>query len=116
MKRVDQPPPGADRGDALGRQARRRRDATRRRGIELNKFADVVQDETADETLPAIAYAEGAQRSDVVGYPIATASLIARWLAGRTETLVVNYHNITPPELIEPWDHHLALGQKTLST
>ena len=27
------------------------------------------------------------------------------------ETLVVNYHNITPPELMAPWDNHLALGQ-----
>jgi L-malate glycosyltransferase len=24
---------------------------------------------------------------------------------------VVHYHNITPPELVEPWDHYLALGQ-----
>ena len=23
----------------------------------------------------------------------------------------MNYHNVTPPELMEPWDHHLALGQ-----
>jgi glycosyltransferase involved in cell wall biosynthesis len=36
---------------------------------------------------------------------------MAPWLAGRAETLVVNYHNITPPELMAPWDHHLALGQ-----
>ncbi len=36
---------------------------------------------------------------------------MAPWLAGRSETLVVNYHNITPPELMAPWDHHLALGQ-----
>ena len=24
---------------------------------------------------------------------------------------MVNYHNITPPELMAPWDNHLALGQ-----
>ena len=24
---------------------------------------------------------------------------------------MVNYHNITPPELLAPWDNHLALGQ-----
>ena len=37
-----------------------------------------------------------------------------RWPRGwpaRPETLVVNYHNITPPELMAPWDNHLALGQ-----
>jgi glycosyltransferase involved in cell wall biosynthesis len=99
------------RGDAVGRHTLRLRDATRRRGIESNIFVDVVQDETADETLPAISYTEQAQRGDVVVYQFATASLMAPWLASRNETLVVNYHNITPPELMAPWDHHLALGQ-----
>ncbi len=36
---------------------------------------------------------------------------MAPWLAARSETLVVNYHNITPPDLMAPWDNHLALGQ-----
>jgi len=36
---------------------------------------------------------------------------MAPWLAARSETLVVNYHNVTPPELMAPWDNHLALGQ-----
>ena len=44
-------------------------------------------------------------------YQFATASAMAPWLAGRAETLVVNYHNVTPPELMAPWDNHLALGQ-----
>jgi glycosyltransferase involved in cell wall biosynthesis len=103
--------PVLHRGDAVGRHTLRLRDATRRRGFESNIFVDVVQDETADETLPALAYADVAQRGDVVVYQFATASLMAPWLAGRAETLVVNYHNITPPELMAPWDHHLALGQ-----
>jgi glycosyltransferase involved in cell wall biosynthesis len=103
--------PVLHRGDAVGRHTLRLRDATRRRGIESNIFVDVVQDETADETLPVIAYAEAAQRGDVVVYQFATASLMAPWLASRSETLVVNYHNITPADLIAPWDHHLALGQ-----
>jgi glycosyltransferase involved in cell wall biosynthesis len=104
--------PVLHRGDAVGRHTLRLRDATRRRGLESNIFVDVVQDETAEETLPAISYADQAQRGDVVVYQFATASLMAPWLAGRTETLVVNYHNITPPELMVPWDHHLALGQE----
>ena len=104
--------PVLHRGDAVGRHTLRLRDATRRRGLESNIFVDVVQDETAEETLPAISYADRAHRGDVVVYQFATASLMAPWLAGRTETLVVNYHNITPPELMAPWDHHLALGQE----
>jgi glycosyltransferase involved in cell wall biosynthesis len=100
------------RGDAVGRHTLRLRDATRRRGLESNIFVDVVQDETAGESLPAISYADQAHRGDVVVYQFATASLMAPWLASRSETLVVNYHNITPPELMAPWDHHLALGQE----
>ncbi|HUE05802.1 MAG TPA: glycosyltransferase [Acidimicrobiales bacterium] len=104
--------PVLHRGDAVGRHTLRLRDATRRRGLESNIFVDVVQDETADETLPAMSYADRAHRGDVVVYQFATASLMAPWLAGRNETLVVNYHNITPPGLMAPWDHHLALGQE----
>jgi glycosyltransferase involved in cell wall biosynthesis len=104
--------PVLHRGDAVGRHTLRLRDATRRRGLESNIFVDVVQDETADETLPAVSYADRAHRGDVVVYQFATASLMAPWLAARSETLVVNYHNITPPELMAPWDHHLALGQE----
>ncbi len=104
--------PVLHRGDAVGRHTLRLRDATRARGIESNIFVDVEQDDTAEDTLPALAYADRAQRGDVVVYQFATASLMAPWLAGRSEALVVNYHNITPPELVAPWDHHLALGQE----
>jgi glycosyltransferase involved in cell wall biosynthesis len=103
--------PVLHRGDAVGRHTLRLRDATRARGLTSNIFVDVVQDETADDTLPVLAYRDVAEPGDVVVYQFATASLMAPWLAGRNETLVVNYHNVTPPELMEPWDHHLALGQ-----
>jgi len=98
-------------GDAVGRHTLRLRDVTRARGVTSDIYVDLIQDETADETLPAPDYEARARRGDVVVYHLATASSMARWLAGRRETLVVNYHNITPPELLEPWDPYLALGQ-----
>ena len=103
--------PVLHRGDAVGRHTLRLRDATWARGFSSNIFVDVVQDDTAEDTLPVLAYRDVAEPGDVVVYQFATASMMAPWLAGRTETLVVNYHNVTPPELMEPWDHHLALGQ-----
>jgi glycosyltransferase involved in cell wall biosynthesis len=103
--------PVLHRGDAVGRHTLRLRDATRARGLNSNVFVDVVQDDTAEDTVPVLAYKDVAEPGDVVVYQFATASMMAPWLAGRRETLVVNYHNITPPELMEPWDHHLALGQ-----
>ncbi len=103
--------PVLHRGDAVGRHTLRLRDATRARGILSHIFVDAVEEDTDAETLPALAYRELARPGDVVVYQFATASLMAPWLAGRAETLVVNYHNVTPPELMAPWDHHLALGQ-----
>jgi glycosyltransferase involved in cell wall biosynthesis len=103
--------PVLHRGDAVGRHTLRLRDATRARGFSSNIFVDVVEDETAEDTLPVLSYRDVAEPGDVVVYQFATASMMAPWLAGRSETLVVNYHNVTPPELMEPWDRHLALGQ-----
>jgi len=103
--------PVLHRGDAVGRHTLRLRDATRRRGIASDIYVDFEEEDTADQTKPAASYAEAAQRGDVVVYQFATASYMGPWLASRDETLVVNYHNITPPELMAPWDHHLALGQ-----
>lgn len=103
--------PVLHRGDAVGRHTLRLRDATRRRGIPSDIFVDFDEGDTVDETKPAASYAQAARRGDVVVYQFATASYMAPWLASRGETLVVNYHNITPPELMAPWDHHLALGQ-----
>jgi glycosyltransferase involved in cell wall biosynthesis len=96
----------------VGRHTLRLRDATRARGLSSHIFVDLVQDETADETLPALDYEAQARRGDVVVYQFATASSMVPWMAGRRETLVVNYHNVTPPELLASWDPYLALGQQ----
>jgi L-malate glycosyltransferase len=103
--------PVLHRGDAVGRHTQRLREATRARGVPSEIFVDTVDDDTAAETMPVLSYPETAQPGDVVVYQFATASAMAPWLAGRSETLVVNYHNVTPPELMAPWDNHLALGQ-----
>lgn len=103
--------PVLHRGDAVGRHTLRLRDATRARGFTSEIFVDTVDPETEGETVPVLSYREQARPDDVVVYQFATASAMAPWLAGRTETLVVNYHNITPPDLMAPWDNHLALGQ-----
>ena len=44
-------------------------------------------------------------------YQFATASDLAGWLVERPETLLVNYHNITPPDAFAPWDNTLARHQ-----
>jgi glycosyltransferase involved in cell wall biosynthesis len=103
--------PVLHRGDAVGRHTLRLREATRARGFRSDIYVDTADDDTAGETLPVLSYPETARPGDVVVYQFATASAMAPWLAGRSEVLVVNYHNVTPPELMAPWDNHLALGQ-----
>ena len=51
------------------------------------------------------------ERGDVLLYQFATASAIAPWLAARRETLVVNYHNVTPPEYYAAWNNAMARHQ-----
>ncbi len=103
--------PVLHRGDAVGRHTLRLREATRARDFRSEIYVDTVDPDTEDETLPVLSYPDSAGQGDVVVYQFATASAMAPWLASRSETLVVNYHNITPPELMAPWDNHLALGQ-----
>ena len=103
--------PVLHRGDAVGRHTLRLRDATRARGVRSEIFVDTVDAETASRDGARALVPRAAQPGDVVVYQFATASAMAPWLAGRSETLVVNYHNVTPPELMAPWDNHLALGQ-----
>jgi L-malate glycosyltransferase len=99
------------RGDAVGRHTLCLRDAIVARGFESRIYVDTVEAGTEAQTTPVVAYPAQADGSDTLLYQFATASTMASWLAGRRETLVVNYHNITPPELLAPWDNHVALGQ-----
>jgi L-malate glycosyltransferase len=111
MSGVHQFVPMLHRGDAVGRHTRRLRDLFMARGITSRIYVEMVDPETAGETELATAYPDHAEPGDVAVYQFATASSMAPWLAARPETLVVNYHNITPPELVASWNNPLARGQ-----
>ena len=111
MSGIHQFVPVLHRGDAVGRHTLCLRDAIVARGFESRIYVDTVEAGTEAQTTPVVAYPAHADGSDTLLYQFATASPMASWLAARRETLVVNYHNITPPELLAPWDNHLALGQ-----
>ncbi len=100
-------------GDAVGRHTLRLRDAAVAHGFESHIYVDVTEPATESETLSLFEYDAHARRDDVLVYQFATASYMAQWLTARSEQLVVNYHNITPSNLISPWDPFLALGQRT---
>jgi glycosyltransferase involved in cell wall biosynthesis len=55
----------------------------------------------------------------VLLYHLSTGSRMVEWLAERTEPLVVDHHNVTPPELVEAWDParavELAAGRRQVA-
>ena len=103
--------PMLHRDDAVGRHTLRIRDVLHERGIQSNVYVEMTDPDTAADTKLFPAYDAEAQRGDLLLYQLATASSIAPWLAGRRETLAVNYHNVTPPEFYAAWNNPMARHQ-----
>jgi L-malate glycosyltransferase len=103
-------------GDAVGRHTLRLQEVMAARGIESRIYVELVDPQTAHLTELASDYAAHSQPGDVLIYQFATASQLAGWLATRPETLVVNYHNVTPAEFFAAWDNPLARHQVTART
>ena len=112
VTRIHQFVPMLHRGDAVGRHTMRLRDLMVARGIDSRIYVELIDPETESETALASTYAERCDPGDVLLYQFATASDLAPWLIGRGERLVVNYHNVTPPELFAAWDNRLARHQE----
>jgi L-malate glycosyltransferase len=96
--------PNLHAGDAVGRHTQRLRDSIIARGIPSRIYVQATDPETASETEEFSSYPAAGQPEDVLVYQFATASDLAPWLVSRPETLVINYHNVTPSELFAPWD------------
>jgi glycosyltransferase involved in cell wall biosynthesis len=111
MSAIHQFVPMLHRHDAVGRHTLRLRDVLVARGIDSRIYVEMVDPETEAETSLFPGYADQAQRGDVLVYQFATASAMAPWLAARRETLVVNYHNVTPPEYYAAWNNPMARHQ-----
>ena len=111
MSGVHQFVPMLHQGDAVGRHTLRLRDLLRGQGVASEIYVERDDPETAATTLPARSYPGAARPGDVLVYQFATESPLVPWLVERTEALVVNYHNITPPEFFAPWDNRLARAQ-----
>jgi glycosyltransferase involved in cell wall biosynthesis len=103
--------PMLHRADAVGRHTLALRDALVARGVTSRIYVELTDPETASETSHYGDYADDADRGDVLVYQFATASDMAGWLATRPERLVVNSHNVTPPEFYAPWNNAMARHQ-----
>jgi glycosyltransferase involved in cell wall biosynthesis len=96
-------------GDAVGQHTLAVQQILRSRGVESEIYVELDDAETAGSTRPASTYTD--RPDDVLVYQFATASALADRLLTTSGRLVVNYHNVTPPELFAPWDNGLARHQ-----
>jgi glycosyltransferase involved in cell wall biosynthesis len=98
-------------GDAVGQHTVAVCRLLRAAGVESEIYVEREDPETGSLTRPASAYPEVASSSDLLVYQFATESVLVPWLVARPEPLVLNYHNVTPPESFAPWDNALARAQ-----
>jgi L-malate glycosyltransferase len=100
--------PMLHRYDAVGEHARKFRDLLVAAGVPSRIYTEIPDPVTEAETLPYLRYQADAVPGDVLVYQFATRSVIAGWLAGRPEPVVVNYHSVTPPEFFGPWNDRIT--------
>ncbi|HWH34814.1 MAG TPA: glycosyltransferase [Acidimicrobiales bacterium] len=107
---------------AVGAHMLEIRSVARAIGVASELFAEHVHPALATEGRPFADYGTrlAAQPGDVLVYQTAIGSVVADFVAARSETLVVNHHNITPEHFFAPWEpgvvHGLRWGRVQLAT
>ena len=94
--------------DATGDHTLALRDTFRQAGWTSDIYVEAAHDELLGEATYFERYPEHAQPGDILLYQLSTASPVADFLLGRTETLVLDYHNITPAGFYMDWEEHTA--------
>jgi glycosyltransferase involved in cell wall biosynthesis len=94
--------------DATGDHTLALRDTLRGAGWESDIYVEAAHDELQGEATSFEEYPARARAGDVLLYQMGTASPVAEFLLGRPETLVLDYHNITPGSFYEGWEDHTA--------
>jgi glycosyltransferase involved in cell wall biosynthesis len=90
--------------DATGSHTLLLRQALRAAGWRSEIFAEATHDELLGETVPYEDYPRLAEPGDVLVYQFSTSSAVADFVAGRPEPLVLDYHNVTHPDLYGEFD------------
>lgn len=94
--------------DATGDHTRALRDALRAAGWESDIYVEAAHDELRDEATYFEEYPDRARPGDVLLYQLGTSSPVAEFLLGRSEPLVLDYHNVTPASFYDGWEAHTA--------
>ncbi len=102
---------GMYEGDGVAYDAVCIRDALRSWGVSSDLFSDHAHTSPACRRAAAHFAEYGSSRrepADAVLYEYSTLSPITRFLAARTEPVVLRYQNVTPAEFFEPYDTAMA--------
>ena len=104
--------PMLHRRDAVGEHTRSLRDRLVASGVRCGVYTELPDPDTVDETRPYVEYEHDAVPGDVLVYQVATRSDMTRWLAGRPEPVVLNYHSLTPAQFFARWNNPIARMQE----
>jgi glycosyltransferase involved in cell wall biosynthesis len=95
--------------DAIGAHAIQVRSLLRDMGFASEIFAGEAREEMAGEARPYRRFASQRDRSrSWLLYQSSIGSPVADFVAGRPESKVVNFHNVTPSAYFEAWDPEVA--------
>jgi glycosyltransferase involved in cell wall biosynthesis len=90
--------------DATGSHTLLLRDILRAAGWRSDIFAEAIHDDLAAEAYKHWTYPDHAAEGDVAIYQFSTSSVVASFLADRSERLIVDFHNFTAPEHFRGWE------------
>ncbi len=90
--------------DAIGQHALALRDLLRELGANSEIFADEIKPGLETQARPYSKFHPLPSKNRWLIYQGSTLSPMAHKLSERREPLIVNYHNITPPQLVQSWD------------
>jgi glycosyltransferase involved in cell wall biosynthesis len=92
--------------DATGDHTLALRDTLRAAGFESDIYVEAAHDDLWPQATYFEEYSGRARPDDLLVYQLSTASPVAEFLLGRSERLVLDYHNITPAHFYESWEDH----------
>ncbi|MGI8683738.1 MAG: glycosyltransferase family 4 protein [Acidimicrobiales bacterium] len=112
MRALHQFVPTFEPGAVGGHMLELQRLARETLGVEAELFAEFVHPAREGQARKHTDYGRRvpARPGDVLVYHVAIGSVVADFVRQRPEQLVIDHHNITPPELYERWEPDAAYG------
>lgn len=101
--RIDQVIPSLASRDAIGGHVVQLRDLLRSRGYQSDIYYGNATPDRLDDGYPVSRLGDRSSNGRVLLYQLSIGSGVADIFRGRSERKFVNYHNITPADLLDAW-------------